>query len=198
MVAVRQFDEEAVLDRMMTVFWHQGYEATSIDDLVAATGVKRGSLYNAFGDKALMFLKAFDRHEQQYEAPILAALEEPDVRVAMRTMFDHMLTELQTNRTPPGCFTANLLGEATCRGDVVGDAVRDRVRRGEEALYARLDQARAEGQLTPDRDVRALARFFSAVLRVMPLMHRASGDAGVAADIANVAMGALGRQERGW
>ncbi|MGI9452457.1 MAG: TetR/AcrR family transcriptional regulator, partial [Geminicoccaceae bacterium] len=47
----KQYDEADVLDRAMAAFWANGYEATSINDLVAATGINRGSIYAAFEDK---------------------------------------------------------------------------------------------------------------------------------------------------
>jgi TetR/AcrR family transcriptional repressor of nem operon len=51
MAGVKQFDRNQVLDRAMAAFWTRRYEATSIDDLVEATGIGRGSLYGTFGDK---------------------------------------------------------------------------------------------------------------------------------------------------
>ena len=58
MVGAKQFDPAAALDRALAVFWHKGYEATSIQDLELATGLGRGSLYNAFKDKESLFLEA--------------------------------------------------------------------------------------------------------------------------------------------
>jgi TetR/AcrR family transcriptional repressor of nem operon len=51
MAGVKQFNREDVLNRAMDVFWRWGYESTSIEDLVEATGIDRGSLYNTFGNK---------------------------------------------------------------------------------------------------------------------------------------------------
>jgi TetR/AcrR family transcriptional regulator, transcriptional repressor for nem operon len=55
MAGVRQFDRADVLDRAMVLFWKRGYEATSIRDLLTATGINRGSLYATFGDKKRLF-----------------------------------------------------------------------------------------------------------------------------------------------
>src|SRR6202011_688874 len=62
MAGVKQFDRDEVLDRAMAAFWTRGYEATSIDDLVQATGIGRGSLYGTFGDKRQLFLAALDHY----------------------------------------------------------------------------------------------------------------------------------------
>ena len=58
----REFDENVALDRAMDVFWRQGYEATSTDDLMEAMGIGRGSFYNTFGSKRAVYLKTFDRY----------------------------------------------------------------------------------------------------------------------------------------
>ncbi|MCR9244633.1 MAG: TetR/AcrR family transcriptional regulator [bacterium] len=75
MARPREFDEADVLDRAMLQFWRHGFEGTSIHDLVDATGVGRQSLYNTFGDKHAIFLKALDRYESKTAAlltPLLA------------------------------------------------------------------------------------------------------------------------------
>ncbi|MCZ7153843.1 TetR/AcrR family transcriptional regulator, partial [Salmonella enterica] len=57
MAGVRQFDEGLALDKALALFWQKGYAATSMQELAAATGVQRGSLYNAYGDKETLFLR---------------------------------------------------------------------------------------------------------------------------------------------
>ena len=62
MARPREFDEEAVLDAAVNCFWAQGYEATSVRDLVEKTGITGASLYNAFGDKRALYRKALDHY----------------------------------------------------------------------------------------------------------------------------------------
>ena len=62
MARPREFDEGAVLDAAVLCFWAQGYEATSVKDLVEHTGITAASLYNAFGDKRAIYQKALDRY----------------------------------------------------------------------------------------------------------------------------------------
>ncbi len=63
MARPREFDRDEVLDKAIEVFWTQGYDGTSVQDLVDAMGIQRGSLYAAFGDKHQLFLEALDRYE---------------------------------------------------------------------------------------------------------------------------------------
>ena len=56
----REFDENVVLQKAMELFWEQGYEKTSLSDLVEHMGIHRRSLYDTFGDKHTLFLKTLD------------------------------------------------------------------------------------------------------------------------------------------
>ena len=60
----REFDVEQVLEAAMQAFWANGYEGTSLTDLVAATGLMKGSLYQAFGDKHSLFIQTLNRYLQ--------------------------------------------------------------------------------------------------------------------------------------
>ena len=62
MARTKEFDEDAVLLKAMRLFWKQGYEKTSMKDLVANMGVHKGSLYDTFGDKRSLYLKTLDRY----------------------------------------------------------------------------------------------------------------------------------------
>ncbi len=188
MVAVRQFDEDAALGRIMEAFWREGYQATSIDDIVAATGLKRGSLYAAFGDKEAMFLAAYTRYLAAHEEPLLALLEAPEIRDALAAVFDRVIEELDNPDMPPGCMIANSFAEVAGRGDAIEQAVRRSFARAETAYYKRFLQALGEGQLPPGTDPLALARFFAATQRTLALVHRLTGDRKTAEDIAEEAL----------
>ena len=58
----RAFDVDEALDRAMRLFWRKGYQATSLSDLTTAMGIKRASLYAAFGSKEALFRKALERY----------------------------------------------------------------------------------------------------------------------------------------
>jgi len=84
----REFDTEAVLDAAVDVFWRRGFEATSIDQLEAATGLRRQSLYGAFGDKERLFLAALRRYHERVGGSVKQALRDPDPRRGVAQMFE--------------------------------------------------------------------------------------------------------------
>src|ERR1700730_11789741 len=96
MAGVKQFDRDEVLDRAIVAFWTRGYEATSIDDLVEATGINRGSIYGTFGDKRRLFLMALDRY---WVNAMMEELSDPDPRRALK--------ERKLWSVPSGDFTGS-------------------------------------------------------------------------------------------
>lgn len=64
MARTKAFEIDAVLDKAMRLFWTQGYEKTSMQDLVDNMGINRKSIYDTFGDKHTLFLKALARYDQ--------------------------------------------------------------------------------------------------------------------------------------
>jgi TetR/AcrR family transcriptional regulator, copper-responsive repressor len=85
----RSFDPDEVLDKARAVFWNLGYAATSLDDLAAATGLNRPSLYAAFGDKHALYMAALDRSRTEATAALSAALAtDAPLRAVLQVIFD--------------------------------------------------------------------------------------------------------------
>ena len=84
MARPRRFDEQAVLRAARERFWATGYAATSVGDIVAVTGLGKGSLYGAFGDKHRLFVRAFDDYCAETVASARTALEGPDAEAYSR------------------------------------------------------------------------------------------------------------------
>src|SRR5215831_18171745 len=103
----RAFEPEAALSQAMDVFWKDGYAATSLDDLSAATGLNRPSLYGAFGDKRSLYVQAYQRYRlnvRELFAPMFAA-DEPLRRKLRRILLAALDLYLSGAEGPRGCFT---------------------------------------------------------------------------------------------
>lgn len=176
MVGVRQFDEGAALDAMVRVFWQQGFEATSIDDLVAASGVKRQSLYNAFGDKEAMLLRALDRYRETVAGPIRAALGGDDPWASLRRYVALHVERMAEPGNPAGCLIAGSCAELGGRDDRLGRWAAGETEASERALLEVLGTWRRDGRLVPHRDLRPLADYLIAFVRGLAALHRATGN----------------------
>lgn len=179
MVNSRKFNEEQVLDNILHTFWRKGFEATSLDDLIEATGVKRQSLYNAFGNKDDMFLKAYERYLDHINETVMAATHNSDASLseAVRTILDAFAGVVIDPNTPAGCFITNTAVEfgdqqssdITCR-------LKQHFKQIEENLHDMLEQAQQEGKLASDRDPRAIAQFLVASVTSIAVMYRLNKD----------------------
>lgn len=107
----RSFDPDEVLDKARAVFWNLGYAATSLDDLAAATGLNRPSLYAAFGDKHALYLAALARSAKEATGALGAALTtELPLRVVLAAIFDRTVEIYRRGEAGQrGCF---LIGTA--------------------------------------------------------------------------------------
>jgi TetR/AcrR family transcriptional regulator, transcriptional repressor for nem operon len=186
MVGMKQFDQDAVLDRIVAAFWEGGFEGTSIDDLVAATGLKRGSLYNAFGDKEAMFLKALDRYRGTVTSPMLAALQDDDPERGLRQFIDAHIERMGDPACPSGCLVVGACTELGGRRDRLGDRVASELSDSEKALIEALRRWTSTGQLRADLDAVPAARYLGALLKGMAATHRGTGNLQMAKDAGRI------------
>jgi AcrR family transcriptional regulator len=101
----RSYDPDAVLDRAAELFWANGFSATSLDDLGAAMGMGRPSIYNAFGDKEALFLRALQRYRDTIAMTPLRALEAEDsIRQGLDAFFRQFVAYTTADRSHLGCL----------------------------------------------------------------------------------------------
>lgn len=170
MAGVRQFDEEQVFNQALEVFWRKGFLDTTMQDLAAATGVQRGSLYNAYHDKETLFLHVFDRYRDRYLEQMRAALAHGTLREGLERFFDYLIGSMTYGEPTRGCLsTKTALG-----GDVIDAPIREAlqslVNRQEALVRARLAQPDAEYELLLPPD--EAARLVIAVTRGIVVIER--------------------------
>ena len=174
MVGVRQFDEDALLEIALRTFWQNGFTATSMIDVAEATGVQRGSLYNAYGDKETLFLLAFERYSGQFLDFVRQALSsDPDPAVALTALFRGAIANMGKGTPSRGCLTTRTAIELP----LAGKAIEARVRRliGDFTALVRdaLSTPAARRKLSCDPEIAAdLAVTFTRGLAVMERAYR--------------------------
>ena len=163
------------MDRATATFWRAGYSATSLDDLTAATGMNKPSLYGAFGDKRALYLATLERYTEAGRIAMVKALKPAlSLREGLQRVYDTALQfYLPVDQTARGCF---LIGTAATES-VEDPDVRKRLREGlrlyDSLFEARLTQARDEGEIAADADAAALASVASAIMHTLALRSRA-------------------------
>ena len=107
MARPREFDEGAVLDAAVLCFWKQGYEATSVRDLVEHTGIAAASLYNAFGDKRALYEKALDHYVEDSIADRIRRCQSLPPLRAIEAFFEEIVKRSLNDRDRKGCMLVN-------------------------------------------------------------------------------------------
>ncbi|MDF7760991.1 TetR/AcrR family transcriptional regulator [Kosakonia cowanii] len=168
------FDREAALDKAMTLFWQHGYEATSLSDLVEATGAKAPTLYAEFTNKEGLFRAVLDRYiarfARQHEA--LLECEEKPVEEALLDYFSAVARCFTSTDTPAGCFMINTSATLAASSQEIAKTIKTRHARQEETLQHFLAQRQAKGEIPAGVDIAALAQFLGCILQGMSISAR--------------------------
>src|SRR5215470_1954801 len=188
MAGTKQFDHGTVVDRAMMLFWRKGYGRTSIQDLENATRLRRGSLYNAFGDKQGLFVAALKRYETTVSQERIKQLSNPDPYRAIEGFLETLITQMSEPSQPRGCLHTYTSLEFPNAPDQVLRIIAERTAGIEGAIYVVLRRAQAAGKLDPAADARALARFYLSVAKGIGVLHKVFGDAAALRDIVAIAM----------
>ena len=188
MARPRSFDPDTVLDRALDTFWRQGYEATSMQDLVDAMGISRASLYNAFGSKHELFLDVLKRYEKKRLRTMMETLQTADsVRSAIRQIFEDTADEAACP-DGRGCLLTNTATELCARDEECSERVRINFGQMESAFEDALRRAQDTGELSAQKNPTALARYFTNALQGLRVMATTAPDRAALQDVVNVTM----------
>jgi len=187
----REFERDVVLDRAMQVFWTRGYAATSIHHLVDQMGIQRGSLYDTFGDKRALFFAAIDRYDQVVTAKLLAALDDPRGKDAIRRFFRLKVDLALEPGRPRGCLVTNSATELASRDRGTARRVGAVLTKIEAAFHRAVVRAQKAGEIEPTRNPRALARFLTSSAQGLSVMAKTFPERAVLEDIVKVILAAL-------
>ena len=190
----RQFDPEDVLDRAMHEFWEHGYRDTSVDDLVEATGVRPGSLYNAFnGGKHELFMESLERYSKLVVPEKLGALERPGASLSeVRAYFDGLVRDLMSPEGRAGCLMVNSTVELAAEDTAVAKVVRNHMARLERNAARALRNAKRRGEIPRHIDPGAKATQLMATGMGLMVVGKTNPGREVLETIVNAAFADLG------
>lgn len=142
MARPRKFDEQALLDAATELFWSQGYDETSVDDVSTASGVGNGSIYAAYGSKQGLFLAVFERYCDRRAAFVEGVMDASydSAREAARAFFDAIIVDCSTQPGRRGCLMINSMASLGPKVPEVAAAGRRSTARMEQSLTDRLSE----------------------------------------------------------
>jgi TetR/AcrR family transcriptional regulator, copper-responsive repressor len=171
----RAYDPQAALLRVTDTFWKTGYSGTSLDEISAATGMNRPSLYAAFGDKRALYLEALAHYWELSFASMREALaEELPLDEALMRVYDGALSiYFSGDDQPRGCFVIGTAVTEASEDLEVRSSLAAGVRTFDTDFEARFQRALEKGELKGDTDPAALAILATATMHTIAVRARA-------------------------
>lgn len=157
MARPREFDTDQALDAAMEAFWERGYEATSMADLMLATGLQKGSLYKAFGSKHELYTEALTRYLSRAHGQMQEALETPDSARAGVERWLRLVLRLCDCEGRRGCFALNSTVELAGHDAVTAELLKAHFARVERLLSRTIARGQRQAEFRDDHSATELA-----------------------------------------
>lgn len=164
MARPRIYNEDAVIDKALWVFWKKGFSDTSSRDLIAATGISNGSLFNSFGDKAKLYLGCLQKYDAVYVAAIEQLLiSELPFKEKIKKIFEGTAKKVTATNDYEGCFFFNSSVDSGIQDDTISALTASIHFRLEKAFRTAADQARLTKELPIKFDSVQIAQYLMMV-----------------------------------
>jgi AcrR family transcriptional regulator len=159
----REFCVEDALAAALGVFWRKGYEGASLTDLTEAMAISRPSLYACFGNKEALFRQALDLYEREKMAYVGEALAKPTARAVAEHLLMGALERQTSLCDPRGCLGVISVMQCGDEAQSIRQEVQARGVAANDALIARFQRSKAEGELPSSASPEGLARLLYVV-----------------------------------
>ena len=187
-----EYDPAKALDVAMETFWRCGYEGTSLNDLLIATGLSKSSFYHAFNSKHQIFQRALTRYSdvltERLRDKLLASNSGWDfIESVMMTA----VSEARESDCPRGCMIVNVATEFSNRDARIGKLVTDGVKRITQIFSAAVKRAQKEGSIPAEKDPNLLGRYLLSSLSGLRTLVKAGNSHTSIAGVVTVIMASL-------
>ncbi|MBS1664857.1 MAG: TetR/AcrR family transcriptional regulator [Bacteroidetes bacterium] len=192
MARKKEFDEKALLDKAVSLFWRKGYHATSAQDLVDELGISRSSLYDTYTDKRNLFMESLKSYQRSNTNALLSLAEHStDAGQTLRQIFHNIIQESAEDELAKGCFMVNTAVELSGHDEGISELVAQNNKLVEDALAKLVKKGQVDGQFSTGSTPRAFARFLFSSISGLRVAARSGSDRKVLSDIVEVTLSAL-------
>jgi len=188
MARPKAFNPDRALLKAMDLFWRLGYENTSVEALMREMGIARQSLYDTFGDKRALYLKALAFYRDRTNGAMQRMLENaPSIKAAFAKLLYDLAAETREQHER-GCLLLSANLQRDPKDVVVSRFLRDNQARVEAIFQSALLRAQENGEVSAKEDTTALARFFVVTIQGMRAIARLQPDRNALEQVAGVAL----------
>jgi TetR/AcrR family transcriptional regulator, transcriptional repressor for nem operon len=175
MARKKEFDEDAALLKAMHLFWEQGYEKTSMQELVSHMGVHKGSMYDTFGDKKSLYIKTLKRYSEMLEESVKRRLDDTSsAKEAIRVLLENTIQKEE--EFPVGCFLVNTAVELAKHDSEAIDWVHLRWTYTEQLIRDIILEGQQSGEFSKSLDAEGLSYYFINALIGLRVMVKTISD----------------------
>ena len=187
-----EYDPDKALDAAMHLFWIQGYEATSLNDLLNAMGLSKSSFYNGFGGKKELFARCITRYKDIYTGRLLDRLNKAEsVRGFIEEIFLNVAAEARGTVRRRGCLLVNTANEFAQKDPVIAERVGTGLESFRAVFLAAVKRGQHEGDISGEVDAEALASYLISSLGGLKTVVKGGADEQRVKDIVGVILRAL-------
>ena len=177
MARTKDFDENEVLNKAICIFWHKGYNGTSMQDLVDGLGISRSSLYDTYGDKHTLYLKALESYEQSAGNELNRILSgAKSAKERLKELMEWVVYNLVNDKDHKGCFMVNAKIETAATDPDVYTVVCRSEQQIVDAFYKTIKTGQDKGEIANKQDAHILANFMVNTVNGMRVTAKSTTD----------------------
>lgn len=192
MARTKEFDEDAILQKAMNLFWSKGYNATSAQDLVDKLGISRSSLYDTFTDKYNLFISALNYYRKEVADNMVKLIDETDdVEQMIKQIFQTVIADSVESKLTSGCFMVNAGVELGAHDKKIAALVNESRQDVEDAFYRAVKKGQEKGVFSTKHSARSLARFLHNSITGIRASSKSGADKKVLEDVMKISLAAL-------
>ncbi|MEK3670185.1 TetR/AcrR family transcriptional regulator [Paenibacillus sp. FSL R10-2771] len=190
MARSKEFDIDDVLLKAMNIFWQQGYEKTSMQDLVTGMGIHKRSMYDTFGDKHTLYIKALERFAAINASRMEGRIESiSSAKAAITLLFE--ATIHRSEDEPKGCLLVNTAVELSNHDPEAATKANDAFLNTEHLIERLIRHGQASGEISGRHEASALAAYLHNALVGLRVMVKATRDIDKLQTIVNTTLAVL-------
>lgn len=192
MARKREFDETEALNQAMQLFWVQGYEKTSMEDLVTSMGIHRKSIYDTFGNKHELFIRALEHYKITVGQQLHQYIENENTALGkIKALFDYaMINNLEQAK---GCLIVNTGVELSPHDKAISEIVLTNFHETESVIFQLLQQGQNCGEFSSGLDLGVATQFVHNALIGIRVQLKTTDDREKLLSIIDMTLGTLKR-----
>lgn len=192
MPKTKQFNKEVVLEAAAGIFRQKGYNGTSIDDILNATGLSRSSLYDSFQDKHNLYLQSLEFYKNSHDKKIQSVDEKNiDGFQKLETMFKSVVNHLVENPNDNGCLLVNAAAEMSKQCYKTSQVVCNSKEEVQDILSSWLDDAEQKKVIKLHKPAKVYGQFLYNTLCGLRVMSQSGASKTELSNVVRVALDSL-------